>query len=73
MLELVDSHVSSLFGEEGARHRWWLDKLGREGEEGWVLEEPVGACWSLLEPIEWFLNCVQMLVGKGQPVVGEEF
>jgi hypothetical protein len=37
--------------------------LGREGEEVWVLEEPVG----------WFLNCVQMLVGKGQPVVGEEF
>ena len=49
MLELVYSHVSSLFGEEGARHRWWLDKLGREGEEGWVLEEAVGAYWMVLE------------------------
>ena len=39
----VYSYVSSLFEEEGASHRWWLDKLGREGEEGWVLEEPVGA------------------------------
>eukprot|EP00092_Neocalanus_flemingeri_P013422 GFUD01014471.1.p1 GENE.GFUD01014471.1~~GFUD01014471.1.p1 ORF type:complete len:1306 (+),score=525.63 GFUD01014471.1:564-3920(+) len=64
VLELVYSHVLFLWGEEGRRQRWQLDlaKLGREGEDGWVLEEPAG----------WFLNCVQMLVGKAQQVVGEE-
>ena len=39
-----------------------LDLLGREGDEGWILEEPIG----------WFLHCVQMLVVKGQQVVGED-
>ena len=39
-----------------------LDLLGREGDEGWILEES----------IEWFLHCVQMLVVKGQQVVGED-
>jgi len=64
VLELVYSHVLFLWGEEGKRQRWMLDLdlLGREGEEGWILEEPVG----------WFLHCIQMLVGKGQQVVGEE-
>ena len=46
---------------------------GQVGEGGGGGLGPGGACWSLLEPVGWFLNCVQMLVGKGQPVVGEEF
>jgi len=64
VLELVYSHVLFLWGEEGKRQRWMLDLdlLGREGEEGWILEEPIG----------WFLHCVQMLVVKGQQVVGED-
>ena len=64
VLELLFGHVLFLWGEEGKRQRWMLDLdlLGREGAEGWILEEPVG----------WFLHCIQMLVGKGQQVVGEE-
>ena len=64
VLELMYGHVLYLWGEEGGRRRWLLDlsKLGRESADGWILEEPIG----------WFLNCLQMLISRGQQVVSEE-
>ena len=65
VLELAHSHLLSLWGPEGSsRHRWQLnlDKIVREHNDTWAVEEPVG----------WFLNCLQQIVNKTQQVSEED-
>ena len=65
VLELAHSHLLSLWGPEGSsRHRWHLnlDKIVREHNDTWAVEEPVG----------WFLNCLQQIVNKTQQVSEED-
>ena len=65
-VDLVYSHVLTLWGPEGSsRHRWEikLDKIMKESEdEQWVLDEPLG----------WLVSFIQQLVGKAQQVLGDD-
>ena len=64
-VDLLYSHLLTLWGTEGSsRHRWQvkLDKIFKDAEEHWVLEEPLG----------WFMSCVQQIVGKAQQVLGDD-
>ena len=61
VLEVAYTHLLYLWGPEGSsRQRWQLnlDKIGREANDSWELEEPVG----------WFLNCLQQITSKTQQV-----
>ena len=61
VLEVAYTHLLYLWGPEGGSRRRWqlnLDKIGREANESWELEEPVG----------WFLNCLQQITSKTQQV-----
>ena len=61
VLEVAYTHLLHLWGPEGgSRQRWQLnlDKIGREANDSWELEEPVG----------WFLNCLQQIASKTQQV-----
>ena len=63
-LELAHSHLLSLWGPEGHRNRWQLnlEKIVKESEDSCQIVEPVG----------WFISCLQLIVSKSQQVLDEE-